>query len=240
MDKFLQISEKRLNVFIDATSAILESKTFNEAAKAMFDLCKDLIGATEGYIALRNLETGLNDVIYLSYSDVCSVDPDLPMPIRGLREVAYNSVDVVYDNDFEHSKWMEFIPEGHSPLINVMFSPLVYKGKAVGIIGLANKPTDFIDNDALIAKFFGIQAALALQHSKYKEDVKDLENLLPICSSCKSIRDDKGYWERVESYIEKHQDVTFTHGICPDCVKELYPEYADDINGSSKEETTLC
>lgn len=55
-------------------------------------------------------------------------------------------------------------------------------------------------------------------------DLNTLRGLLPICSHCKNIRDDKGYWESVESYVTAHADVKFSHGICPDCVQQYYPE----------------
>jgi hypothetical protein len=58
--------------------------------------------------------------------------------------------------------------------------------------------------------------------------VKTLSGLLPICASCKKIRDDSGYWNRIESYIGKHADVQFSHGICPDCAKKLYPELFEE------------
>lgn len=59
--------------------------------------------------------------------------------------------------------------------------------------------------------------------------VKVLSGLLPICSNCKKIRDDKGYWNRIEAYIHDHSEADFTHGICPTCAIKLYPElYADD------------
>ena len=58
--------------------------------------------------------------------------------------------------------------------------------------------------------------------------VKTLSGLLPICASCKKIRDDSGYWNRIESYIGKHADVQFSHGICPDCARELYPELFEE------------
>jgi len=45
------------------------------------------------------------------------------------------------------------------------------------------------------------------------------------CASCKKIRDDKGYWNQIESYIQKHSKAEFTHGICPECAKKLYPEF---------------
>lgn len=65
-----------------------------------------------------------------------------------------------------------------------------------------------------------IQEALA--------SVKTLSGLLPICASCKKIRDDKGYWSQIETYIRAHSGAQFTHGICPECVKKLYPELSQD------------
>ena len=54
--------------------------------------------------------------------------------------------------------------------------------------------------------------------------VKLLSGFLPICANCKKIRDDKGYWKQVEQYIHEHSEAEFSHGICPDCSKKLYPE----------------
>lgn len=54
--------------------------------------------------------------------------------------------------------------------------------------------------------------------------VKTLSGLLPICAGCKKIRDDHGYWSGVESYISKHTDVQFSHGLCPDCINKYYPD----------------
>ena len=54
--------------------------------------------------------------------------------------------------------------------------------------------------------------------------VKQLSGLLPICSSCKKIRDDKGYWSQIEVCIRSHSEADFSHGICPECTNRLYPE----------------
>jgi len=59
--------------------------------------------------------------------------------------------------------------------------------------------------------------------------IKTLSGLIPICASCKKIRDDSGYWHQVEEYVKQHSDAEFSHGICPDCIKTLYPEFADDL-----------
>jgi hypothetical protein len=56
-------------------------------------------------------------------------------------------------------------------------------------------------------------------------EVKTLSGLLPICASCKKIRDDQGYWNRIEDYVSSHSKATFSHGICPECAKKLYPGY---------------
>ncbi len=55
-------------------------------------------------------------------------------------------------------------------------------------------------------------------------EIKTLSGLLPICASCKKIRDDKGYWNQIEVFIRDHSDAEFSHGICPDCIQQLYPE----------------
>ena len=54
--------------------------------------------------------------------------------------------------------------------------------------------------------------------------VRILQGLIPICSHCKKVRDDKGYWHQVEEYIRDHSEAEFSHGLCPECAKELYPE----------------
>lgn len=62
-----------------------------------------------------------------------------------------------------------------------------------------------------------------LQHAL--AEVKTLSGLLPICSHCKNIRDDKGYWSKIEAYIYKHSDAKFSHSICPECAKKYYPDF---------------
>jgi hypothetical protein len=60
-------------------------------------------------------------------------------------------------------------------------------------------------------------------------EVKTLTGLLPMCANCKNIRNDQGYWQAVEHFIEEHSEAQFSHGICPDCLKKLYPEFAVGI-----------
>jgi CheY-like chemotaxis protein len=68
------------------------------------------------------------------------------------------------------------------------------------------------------------------------EEVRLLSGLLPICSFCKKIRDDQGYWQQVEDYISRHSQATFSHGICPQCMREHFPDLAkrfQETNGET-------
>ena len=70
-----------------------------------------------------------------------------------------------------------------------------------------------------------VTCAMVLVHKQREEKVKRLTGLLPMCSLCKKVRDDKGLWSQVEQYFEEHHaDLQFTHGLCPACSKQLYPE----------------
>ncbi len=60
---------------------------------------------------------------------------------------------------------------------------------------------------------------------KSLEEIKTLKGIVPICANCKKIRDDRGYWEQVEAYVSRHTEAQFSHSICPDCIKRLYPEF---------------
>ena len=59
-------------------------------------------------------------------------------------------------------------------------------------------------------------------------EVKTLKGFIPICASCKKIRDDKGFWDQIETYISKHSEAKFSHGICPGCMKKLYSHIKPD------------
>ena len=60
-------------------------------------------------------------------------------------------------------------------------------------------------------------------------EIKHLKGIIPICSACKKIRDDEGFWHQVDSYIRDHSEAEFTHGICPDCLEKLYMDFDDEL-----------
>jgi AmiR/NasT family two-component response regulator len=112
---------------------------------------------------------------------------------------------------------------------------LVEQASAAGVGAYLLKPPDAHEMDRAIAiamaRFDDLMELrrlnAELQDTLAK--IKTLSGLLPLCSSCKKIRDDDGYWHQVEVYIRDHSEAEFSHGLCPECAKKLYPEiFGDD------------
>jgi tetratricopeptide (TPR) repeat protein len=88
--------------------------------------------------------------------------------------------------------------------------------------------SDKKEREAEIYRLRNIELAKANEELKHAlAEVKHLSGLLPICASCKKIRDDHGYWKRIESYITDHSEAQFSHGLCPECMMMLYPDYTE-------------
>ena len=108
-------------------------------------------------------------------------------------------------------------------LIAAASSLLVLAGLLISLTESAR--LEVITNHLLALLTIWVTAGLIRLHKQREEKVKHLTGLLPMCSSCKKIRDDKGFWSRVEQYFEEHYaDLQFTHGLCPTCSKQLYPD----------------
>ena len=72
------------------------------------------------------------------------------------------------------------------------------------------------------------QEALIQQLQQALKEVKQLRGIIPICAHCKKIRNDNGYWMQVEHYISDHSEAEFSHGLCPDCMNEMYPHLSEE------------
>ncbi|MEW6054389.1 MAG: PAS domain S-box protein [Nitrospirota bacterium] len=169
-------SRKEIAALLEAAHAVMKYQDFRDAASAIFDSCKKLLGAGSGYIALLSKDGTENDVLFLDAgSTPCTVSPDLPMPVRGLRAEAYRRATVVYENAFAGSRWEQFMPAGHVRLENVLFAPLTYENSVVGLLGLANKPGGFTDNDARVVSGFSELASIALINKRAEETIRRSE-----------------------------------------------------------------
>jgi PAS domain S-box-containing protein len=178
-----QRREAEISALLKASRAVLQNRDFPESARAIFDACKELTGAIAGYVALLSDDGKENIVLFLDSGGLpCTVDPALPMPIRGLRAEAYNSGEVAIENAFPKSEWQKFSPKGHAQLDNVMFAPLKIEQRTVGVIGLANKPAGFTKRDAEMAMAFGELASVALANSQIFEMLEENEKELKLHS----------------------------------------------------------
>ncbi len=154
---------------LKATQIVLGTDDFAVAARAIFDICKRQTGATAGYVAMRDGENE-RGVVFVDVGGVeCTVDETLPMPIRGLRAVAYRENRTVFENAFPSSRHVDLLPTGHAPLRNVMFVPITLDGDVKGVIGLADKLGDFDEADASRAQNLGGVVALALDRTLHLE-----------------------------------------------------------------------
>lgn len=187
-----RLRESEILALLKASRAVLQNKDFQDSAKAIFNDAKELIGATAGYVALLDKEGKNNDVLFLEAGlRPCTVDPSLPMPIRGLRAEAYKSGKAVVENDFAQSQYSKFMPKGHVQLDNVLFAPLTIEKRVLGVIGLANKNGDFTERDREMAMAFGEIASVALANSIMLEKLEEKEKEL------------KTYSENLEKLVEE-------------------------------------
>ena len=114
---------------------------------------------------------------------------------------------LIFETSFEqppHTDWYEVRIYPREPGISVYFQVITARKQAE------------VERENLVRD---LQSALA--------NIKTLSKLLPICAGCKKIRDDAGYWQSVESYMLQHADVRFSHGLCPDCLRECYADLDD-------------
>lgn len=106
----------------------------------------------------------------------------------------------------------------------------IVKGFEAGGVDYITKPVNAqvllarVNTHVMLKRALDEQNVLIQKLQDSLAQIKTLSGLVPICAHCKKIRDDKGYWEKVEVYIEEHSDAQFSHGICPDCMNTLYPE----------------
>jgi len=197
------------------------------------ELLKDIL-EKEGYrvycsengkLAKESIETHHPDLVLL----------DIHMPVM---------------NGFELFKWMRTREESRD--ITVIFLS-AHMESDVRIIGLKMGAVDYItkpcDREELLTR---IQIHMELRHARSLlqsqnetlrltnvqlklalDNIKVLRGLIPICANCKKIRGDEGYWEAVDKYLSEHSEVRFSHGICPDCMKSLYPKFTENESAGS-------
>ena len=142
----------------------------------------------------------------------------------------------VVHNDYQNMRDKKGYPEGHFHVTRHLSVPIFDAEKLVAVAGVGNKETPYNDSDLRQTLLFMNSMWAILKQKMAVEEIRTLRRILPLCSFCKKIRDDKGYWEQVDIYIHKHSQADISHSICPECMKEHYPE-VEDNKGKDKVHT---
>lgn len=155
---------------------------------------------------------------------------------------AYKELHEVTDNPFlacPLNLCMYYITDKHNKTLQLHEKMFDIENK------IAESQYEIVDKDSLEetgfdpliienARLYQLAQERADRLEKAQREIKVLQGIIPICSSCKKIRDDQGYWQQVEAYISDHSDAMFSHGICPDCMERLYSKYSDKNEDDSK------
>jgi len=235
--------EKINQVLFKISNAINITSNLSELYHSIHNSLSLILDTTNFFIAIYNAE---KDSVSFPYC-VDQIDGSLPPVKNGFSKTASLTAEVVRTGKpilFHEDQIVAYRQQCGFPIPTCtpssiwLGAPLTNKGQIIGVIALQSYTDDNLydetDRDVLIA--IADQVALAIERKRSEEkreklisdlhtaleEVKILQGILPICSHCKKVRDDKGYWNQIESYIQKHSEALFSHGICPACEEILY------------------
>ncbi|MBN1662522.1 MAG: PAS domain S-box protein [Deltaproteobacteria bacterium] len=219
-------SEDQLNKTLKSISDLaatqdLPRATVQDALSIVIDAINSTVGGliiTELNGIIRFANPSFHKMFGYSVDDIIGKNAAELFSTREVRKFS----DVIALIDISKDETEEFIVEssdGRSLIVevaasNVFSSSGVLVGRMASFVDISKRKEIEADREKLIKK---LQDAL--------DKIKVLRGIIPICASCKKIRDDKGYWNQIERYIKEHSDADFSHSICPDCAKKLYPDF---------------
>jgi len=126
-----------------------------------------------------------------------------------------------------------FYPTLEIPILSGIFVKIICGSGFFVLLGIyftlfyANI-TKYIETPLSVRSMFLTKSQLIEKLQKTEEEVKKLQDILPICAKCKKIRDDEGFWNQVEEYLATHSNIRFSHGLCPECAKDLLSDFENN------------
>jgi two-component system phosphate regulon sensor histidine kinase PhoR len=246
----LKLDEERLEALLKLTQ--MEIKSEKKITDFALEEGVRLTRSKGGYLHFFN-EDKQTIQLYSWSKDVlkaCTAEQDhhYPLEAAGVWADSIRLRKAVIHNDYQSLPNKKGYPEGHFHLIRHLGTPIFDGNHIVGVTGVGNKEDPYDESDArqltlLMNSMWGIlkqkrseqeRERLILELKDALAKVKTLSGLLPICASCKKIRDDKGYWTQIEAFISEHSEAEFSHSICSECANKLYPEYYDKIKRKNR------
>ena len=228
-DDFRKILCPRTNTALDAT----EAAVFGEAPAAVGQTRFEVDSAYQGPEGLLMVKKRLE--AKLPYA-MAFVDVRMPPGWDGIETSARiwqvdPDLQVVICTAYMDYSWEEMVAKlGYTDRLVILKKPF----EAVEVLQLASALTEkwrlhqeaksqLERLEGLVRERTSVLEKTNAELNRALANIQTLSGLIPICAGCKKIRDDRGYWEQVESYIAKHSDAKFTHGICPECSRKYYP-----------------
>jgi hypothetical protein len=225
-NKDLKQNEERLEslLALSQMTKISEREIREFALESVVSLTK----SEAGYLHFVNEDQKTIELISWSKGalNLCTAEKTSHYPIdqAGIWADSVRLRKPVVHNNYQNMSEKMGYPEGHFQVIRHLSAPIFDSDKIVAVAGVGNKETPYDDSDLRQTMLFMNSMWTILKHKRSEDEIKRLRGILPLCSFCKKIRDDKGYWERVDVYISKYSQADISHGICPECLKEHYPE----------------
>jgi DNA-binding response OmpR family regulator len=185
--------------------------------------------ATDGAKALEMAASERFDLILL---DVMMPEMDGYAVCRGLkRNPETEDVPILFlTAKSEESDIVRGLQEGAVDYLTKPFNTAELLARVKTHMALQSAKADLLRSKAELEERNRDLERLLEENRKALSEIKTLRGILPICSNCKKIRDDEGYWTQIESYIQAHSLAEFSHSLCLECAKKLYPEYADTLS----------
>lgn len=217
---------------------ITSSLDINEVYERFAEEVRKLIPFDRIMINLIDLKNNTSTTAYIAGIDIPGrrVGDTISLANTATQEVIRTRSSLLIQADDDNieevvRQFPSLLPTFQAGLRSIIFVPLISKDQVIGVLSLRSlSPKIYTDQDVTLAESVSNQITGAIANAQiFKElkkamtQVKRLSGLLPICASCKKIRDDKGYWKQIESYIRNHSEADFSHGMCPECMKRLYP-----------------
>ena len=242
----------RENAVIAEIGKIISSTfVIEEVYEGFAEKVRELVPFDRIVVNLNNLEQGIITQLYVSGMGIPGRGIHDAFPFQGStnEEVMRTRAGLIILAETAQEMEAQFpalLTYFRSGIRSFLTVPLFYRKVVIGALHFrTNQSKAYKDRHLKLAERIGDQisgmianAQLFIELKRAEEareklicelqealaSIKILRGMLPICSSCKKIRDDKGYWNQIESYIRDHTEAEFTHGICPECMKKLYPD----------------
>jgi PAS domain S-box-containing protein len=214
--------------------------TYEELKEKVKELEKEVAERSRADEALRESEVRLKTVLDTVQAGIVVIDPERHV-IVGVNAAAGRMVGAPREEILGSPCHQYICPaeEGECPITdlgknldNVEQTLLTASGKRVPILKTAVSVI-LAGREHLLESFLDITERKRAEEERERligelqealAEVRTLSGLLPICAACKSIRDDQGYWQQIEAYIQDHSEAEFSHSVCPECAQKLYPE----------------